>query len=238
MIAKRIILRLEPAGEHEAALVRALRLAKAFHAELAARMIADTRLATAVAVTGADLDRHLRRAETKLRRDVSGISTRENARWTFEVVHCAGILARDVMASDDLVAIELPRIEVSLADLREEIAEALAHARGVLLLPAELQTEHGPVVVVVDRRDQAKALIEQSDQIADALGVPLKLVERTPPPAPGRPERHETADVATAVRRLDPLLAVIDAADPIVQAFLARPRFVREIATPVLLLNA
>jgi hypothetical protein len=34
------------------------------------------------------------------------------------------------------------------------------------------------------------------------------------------------------------LLVVVDAQDPMVQAFLARPRFVREIATPLLLLNA
>lgn len=237
VIAKRIYFRLDPARIDGRALERAMRMAKAFHAELAARMIADTRLATAVAVSGQNLDRDMRRAEIQLRREVAGSGARESASWTFEVVHCAGILAQDCgMASEDLVAIELPRIETTLRDLREEIATALDHARGVVLLPAALQTGDGPVVTVVDRREQSEALVEQSDAIAQALGTALRIVERDPPPARGR-ERGEPSDVATRVRRLNPLLVVVDAADPMVQAFLARPRFVREIATPLLLLN-
>jgi hypothetical protein len=238
VIAKRIYLRLEPARADGAALARAMRLAKAFHAELAARMIADTRLATAVAVTGHSLERDLRRAETQLRREIAGYGARESASWSFEVVHCAGILANECgMASEDLVAIELPKIEMSMHDLREEIETALARARGVVLLPAALQTGDGPVVTVVDKRDAAKALIDQSDEIAVSLGTALHVIERDPPPVRGS-ERGEPSDVATRVRRLNPRLVVVDAHDPIVQAFLTRPRIVREIATPLLLLNA
>jgi hypothetical protein len=237
-IAKRIYFRLDPARVDRAALERAMRLAKAFHAELAARMIADTRLATAAAVTGHSQDRDMRRAEIQLRREVAGSGARESASWSFEVVHCAGILGRECgMASEDLVAIELPRIEMSLRDLREEIATALTNARGVVLLPAALQTGDGPVVTVVDKLENARSLIDQSDAIAQALGSALRIVERDRPPVRGS-ERGEPSDVATRVRRLNPLLVVVDAQDPMVQAFLARPRFVREIATPLLLLNA
>lgn len=236
-IPRRIYLRLEPARVDGAALARAMRLAKAFHAELAARMIADTRLATAVAVTGHSLDRDLRRAETNLRREIAGCGARESASWSFEVVHCAGILANECgMASEDLVAIELPKIETSMRDLREEIATALAHARGVVLLPATMQTGNGPVVTVVDQREHAKILIDQSDKIAESLDTALRVVERDRPPVRGS-ERGEPSDVATRIRRLNPLLVIVDAEDPMVKSFLARPRFVREIATPLLLLN-
>jgi len=238
IIAKRIYLRLDPARVDRAALERTMHLAKAFHAELAARMIADTRLATAAAVTGHSPDRGLRRAEAQLRREVAGYAARERADCTFEVVHCAGILANECgMAGEDLVAIELPHIETSLHDLHDEIASALTHARGVVLLPATLQTGHGPVVAVVDNREQARSLIEQCDAIAQALDTVLRIVERGRSPTHGR-ERGEPSDVATRVRRLDPLLVVIDAEDPIAKAFLARPRFVREIATPLLLLKS
>jgi hypothetical protein len=238
IIAKRIYFRLDAARVDGAALARAMRLAKAFHAELAARMIADTRWATAAAVTGHAQDRGLRRAEIELRREVAGSGARESANWTFEVVHCAGILGQECgMASEDLVAIELPRIETAMRDLREEITTALSRARGVVLLPAALQSGDGPVVTVVDKREQSKPLIQQSDAIAQALDTALHVVERDRPPVRGA-ERGEPSDVATRVRRLDPLLVVVDANDPIVKSFLTRPRFVREIATPLLLLNA
>jgi hypothetical protein len=238
VIAKRIYFRLEPARIDGAALARVMRLAKAFNAELAARMIADTRLATAVAVSGHNIDRELHRSELQLRREVAGLGAREHTSWTFEVVHCAGILARECgMASEDLVAIELPKIETSLSDLREEISTALTLAHGVVLLPATMQTGNGPVVTVVDRREHAKALIGQSDAIAQALGTALRIVERDQRSARGG-ERGEPSDVATRVRRLNPLLVVVDAEDPMVKALLARPRFVREFATPLLLLKS
>lgn len=238
VIAKRILLRLDPARPHDGALTRAIRLAKAFHAELAARMIADTRLASAVAIKGLDLERQLRRAESSLRRELTGLGERESATWSLEVVHCAGILARECsMESDDLVAIELPRIELSMPDLRDEIESALAHASGVILFPAMTRPTHGPVAALVRDRKRATHLIEQADRIAETLEVPLQVVEHDGAPS-SKGERRETADIATAVRRLDAVLAVADASDPMVAAFIARPRYLREIATPLLLLKS
>ena len=128
-LARRIVLRLDPAQRRDGAMEIAARLAKAFDAELAARMIADTRLAGAFAVRTASaptMEVSLRRAEVGFRQTISAIATREHAHWSFEVVHCAGVLAREcAMAEDDLVAIDLPRMEFSMAELREEIAEAL-----------------------------------------------------------------------------------------------------------------
>lgn len=239
VIARRIVLRLDPTRQQDGALPHAMRLAKAFHAELAARMIADTRFAGAMAVTGPNVERQLRRAETTLRRELTGLGKRESASWTFEVVHCAGILAREcTMDDDDIVAIELPRIEVSRTELREEIATTLTHARGVLLLPATERTAIGPVVAIVECREHAAPLIEQADRIAEALSAPLKIVEHDRKQSAHRAERQETGDIATAVRRLGAVLAVIDAKDPIADAFIARPRFLRELATPLLLLKS
>jgi hypothetical protein len=233
-IARRIVLRLDPTRLLDGSLPHAMRLAKAFHAELAARMIADTRLAGALAFAAPGVEHHLRRAEANLRRELTDLARRESAICTFEVVHCAGILAREcTMDADDIVAIELPRMEVSRAELREEITATLGHARGILILPATERTVVGPVVAIVEHRARAKPLIEQADRIAQALNAPLKIVERD-----GNAERQETGDIATAIRRLGAILAVIDAKDPIADAFTARPRFLRELATPLLLLKS
>lgn len=239
VIARRIVLRLDPARPQDGALPHAMRLAKAFHAELAARMIADTRFAGAMAFAGPNLERQLRHAESNLRRELTGLGNRESTTWTLEVVHCAGILAREcTMDADDIVAIELPRIEVSIAELCEEIAAALTHAHGVVLLPTTERVRLGPVIAIVESRERAKNLIEQIDQIALALNAPLKVVEHnSKPPARGA-QREETGDIATAIRRLGAILAVVDAKDPIADAFIARPRFLRELATPLLLLKS
>lgn len=238
VIARRIVLRLDPARLQDGALPHAMRLAKAFHAELAARMIADTRFAGAMAVAGPNVERRLRHAEADLRRELTGLAEREDTSWTFEVVHCAGILAREcTMDSDDIVAIELPRIEISRAELREEIHATLTHARGVVLLPATERTIVGPVVAIVGHREHAKTFTDQADRIAEALNAPLKIVEHNGNPPAHHAERQETGDIATAIRRLGAVLAVVDAKDPIVDAFIARPRFLRELATPLLLLK-
>lgn len=233
MIARRIVLRLDPTRSPDGSLPHAMRLAKAFHAELAARMIADTRLAGGLAFAAPGVERQLRRAEANLRRELTGLAKRESAICTFEVVHCAGILAREcTMDAGDIVAIELPRMEVSRTELREEIAATLGHARGIVLLPATERTLIGPVVVVVEHRMHSSPLIEQAEAIARALNAPLKIVERD-----GDVERQEAGDIATAIRRLSAILAVVDAKDPIVDALIARPRFLREMATPLLLLK-
>jgi len=233
-LTRRILLRLDPARPQDGALAHAMRLAKALHAELAARMISDTRLAFA----GLDVERELRRAESSLRRELKGLGARESANWSFEVVHCAGILAREcAMEADDIVAIELPRIEFSMAELREEIAATLACARGVVLFPATDQAARGPVVAVVADRKQSKALIDQADGIAEALKAPLHIVEHDGEP-PTRLERHDAGDIATSIRKLGAVLAIVDPADPIASALLARPRLLRELGAPLLLLKS
>ncbi len=246
-IARRIVLRLDPARPHDSALARAMHLAKAFHAELAARMISDTRLASAFALgglsgrddAGQSIEAQLQRAETSLRRALSTLAASEDTTWSFEVIRCAGILAHEcTMAADDLVAIELPRIEISISELRSEIDDTLAHAGGVILFPAAAQSSRGPVVTIVGRRDGTKRLVEDAGQIAEALGVPLKLLEHDGQSQPRKQERQETGDIATAVRRLGATLAVVDADDPIVGALLARPRYLREMGTPLLLLKS
>jgi nucleotide-binding universal stress UspA family protein len=85
-------------------------------------------------------------------------------------------------------------------------------------------------------RKRASHLIEQADRIAETLEAPLQIVEHDGAPA-SKGERREAADIATVLRRLDAVLAVADASDPMVAAFIARPRYLREIATPLLLLR-
>jgi len=246
-IVRRIVLRLDPARPHDSALARALHLAKAFRAELAARMIADTRFAEALAFAGLpsrpdagrDIEKRLRRAESSLRRELSMLAVGESPTWSFEVVRCAGVLAHDGdMAPDDFVALEVPTVETSIAEFRAEVASTLAHARGVLLFPAAANPARGPVAAVVGQRSGAKSLIEHGRQIAAALGVPLKILEQDGQSGEPERERREAGDIATAVRRLGATLAVIDASDPVVNVFLARPRHLREIGAPLLLLKA
>ena len=245
--ARRIVLRLDPARPHAGALARAMQLATAFHAELAARMISDTRFAAAAVLAGisgqGDFDRsietQLRRAETSLRRALTALASSEHTAWSFEVVRCAGILAQEcTMSSGDLVAIELPGFEISIAELRAEVADTLTHARGVILLPSAAQTTQGPVVAIIGDRKASNWLIEDSRQIAEALGVPLKRLEHDGQIGPAEQERREAGDIATAVRRLGATLAVVDAANPIVNELLARPRYLRELGTPLLLLKS
>lgn len=233
-LARRIVLRLDPSQRRDVTMEIAIRLAKAFDAELAARMILDTRFASALAVQAAHDDAmqvSLRRAELGFRQTISTIAAREQAEWTFEVVQCAGVLAREcAVAADDLVAIDLPRVEFSLADLREEISEALTHARGVLLFPEAARPAKGPVVVIAATPAGAKALRDEGARLAGALATTMKFVTLDD-------EHRDAGDIATAVRKQSSALAIIAAHDPLTEAFLARPRFLRELATPLLLVK-
>ena len=234
-IARRIVLRLDPALQRGPAMEIAARLAKAFDAELAARMILDTRVASALAVQAAHdraMEVSLRRAETAFRRTVSAIAAREHTQWSFEVVHCAGVLAREyVMEADDVVAIDLPRVGYSTAELREEIAAALEHARGVLLLPEASRFANGPVATIASTTAGAEALRDEGIQLAKALSTATISL------ALGN-DCRDASDIATAVRKLGATLAVAAARDPLVEAFLARPRYLRELSTPLLLLKS
>ena len=239
LIAKRIVLRLDPAQLHDAALARALDFATAFHAELAARMVADTRLATALAVSGAKasdgMETQLRRAESGFRRTLSALVAGRQMAWSFDVVHCEGVLAQQSGAApDDLIALELPRIEPSMAEFRRGIEDALAHARGVLLFPGAMEAPRGPVVAIIAHASPP-ALVETSGEIAKALGLPLRVIEHNG--TPDQAERREVSDIATTVRRTRAALAVIEAGDPVATALLARPRYLREMAAPLLLLK-
>jgi hypothetical protein len=244
-IARRIVLRLDPARSQDSTLARVLQFAKAFHAELAARMIADTRLAGVFAMAGLSghddlgraLETQLRRAESNFRRALAALAADEHTAWSFEVIHCAGLLAQECATEpDDLVAIELPRLELSMSELHREIEDSLAHARGVVLLPSALETSRGPVIAITRGRKDAQNLIDAAGQIAAALDVPLKVLEHDGQSA--KAERQEAGDIATAVRKLGATLAVVDAGDTIVEPLLARPRHLREMAAPLLLLKS
>jgi hypothetical protein len=240
-IVRRILLRLDPGRGIDGRLAAAARLAAALHAELAARLVSDTRIESALAFAGAIRDNHkealsatsvetiFRRAETTLRQTVSTYAERERAVWSFEVVHCAGALTGSVLEAEDLVAIELARLETIPSDLRTEVAAALEHARGVILFPAAPYPSKGPVVAIV-AGEQEKSLVAVSREIAAAVGEQMTVLTHG--------TAYDTAGLATAVRRQKAILAIADAADPLAQEFLRRPRFLRELAAPFLLLKA
>jgi hypothetical protein len=235
-IARRILLRLDPDRRSDGGMLAAARLAAALHAELAARLVSDTRVANALAFgqfaqhkhPATSLDALLRRAEASLRRTVAALAEQEQAAWSFEVVECVGVLAAGCgIESDDLVAIELSRLEVAVVDLREEVASALANGRGVLLFPATEHPGTGPIVVI-GANPPAASIAEIGKDIAKALHAPFGALD-----AP-----DDAGGTATAVRKRKAALAIVDAADPLAREFLARPRFLRELATPLLLLKA
>jgi len=243
IIARRILLRLEPGAARDGGLAAAARMARAFHAELAARLILDTRLAGAVTIPVASTRATARessssqsviarRAEIAFRQTISTLAEREQATWSFAVVECAGFLSKgDAVEPDDLVAIELPRLEVALGDLRREVEGALARARGVVLFPSGLASNEGPIVAIVRGGKASGSLVEQAERIAAALDAPLL------PLAPTA-ERTDARTFAAAVRQRRAALAVIAADDPIAREFLARTRFLRELGAPLLLLKS
>lgn len=171
----------------------------------------------------------VRRAEASLRRTVSTFAERERIVWSFEVVHCAGALTGSVVDAEDLVAIELSQLETNLADLRDEVEAALAQARGVLLFPSGSYPSKGTVVAIASD-SQSKGLIDVSRRIATAIGEPLTVLAHG--------IAYDAAGFATALRRRQAVLAIADAADPLVEEFLRRPRFLREIGAPLLLLKS
>lgn len=243
IIARRILLRLEPGSARDGGLAAAARMARAFHAELAARLILDTRLAGAVTIpvastkvtareTSSSPAVIARRAEIAFRQTISTLAEREQATWSFAVVECAGLLSKGgAVEADDLVAIELPRLEVALGDLRREVEGALSRARGVVLFSSAAAAKEGPVVAIVRGGKISAGLVEQAERIAAALDAPLL------PLAPTA-ERDDARTFAAAVRQRAAALAVIDATDPVAREFIARTRFLRELGAPLLLLKA
>lgn len=240
-IARRILLRLEPGAARDGGLTAAARMARAFGAELAARLILDSRLAGAVTTPAASTKATaretasnpaavMRRAEISLRQTISTLAEREHTSWSFAVVECAGFLSTgESVDADDLVAIELPRLDVALGDLRREVEGALTRARGVVLLSSAAAPMQGPIVVIVDKG--AAGLIGQAERIAAALDAPLLPLARTT-------ERNDARTFAAAIRQRGAALAVIEASDPIAREFIARTRFLRELGAPLLLLKS
>src|SRR5262245_32754737 len=146
-IVRRIVLRLDPtlAGDGSCVAV-ATRMARAFDAELAARLVSDTRFAGALTPPAGSANPRgggafsvqllVRRAETTLRRSIAAAADREQTHWSFSVVECAGVLGDcGAIESDDLVALDVSRIEGAAGDLRREVHSALSSARGALLFP-------------------------------------------------------------------------------------------------------
>lgn len=238
-IARRIVLRLDPKLARDgASLVAAMRMAHAFDAELAARLVADTRFAAALTLPAGSarpkggeafsVDVLVRRAEATFRRSVSAVAEREQTTWSFAVVECAGVLSEcGTIEADDLVALDVSRLE-GAGDLRREVQSALSHARGALLFPSEGPPRLGPVVVVAD--DGRKGLIEQAERIASALDAPLIPLNRTA-------ETRNAAGLAAAIRKRGAMLVMLDAFDALAQEFIARPRYLRELDAPLLLLK-
>lgn len=241
-IARRIILRLDPCRTHHRSMAIAAHLAAAFEAELAARLIADTRYESAPSILAAGrvIETHTRRAATTLRQATEDLAEGENAAWSFEVVRCSGNTARDAeLKTDDVVGIELPRFEISASDLRDEIDCGLSRSRAVLLFPASSTVSAGPVVAIIGRPPPTSHLTEESERIADALGVPLKLLDRSGAlQTTGDMALRSAADFAITIRTLGATLATIDPEDPLAAELLSRPRLLRELATPLLLLRS
>lgn len=234
-IARRIVLRLDPnSARDDASLAAAISLARAFNAELAARLVSDTRLVGALtAPIGStrsereqafSIDLFVRRAEATFRRSVSSAADREQTAWSFATVQCAGILSdcADV-EPEDVVALDA-RFDGPAGDLRREVHSALSRARGALLFPSQAPLRSGPIVVTSN-----DGVTEIAERIASALDLPLLPFKQG--------EARTAADFASAARRRHAALAVIDAAEALAQEFIARPRFLRELDAPLLLLK-
>lgn len=234
-IAKRILFRIEAGSTGTAGLAAAARLAAAFHAELAARLISDTRFAAALSApafstgrghNGGELHTIVRRSETRLRRTLSEIPEFEHTVWSFEVVECAGVLSECGAEPDDIVAIELAKLELA-SDVRAETERALSTARGVVLFPALTHASEGPVVAVAPDADRIPEPVEALERIAAALATPLVLIDIAP----------NAAAFAAEVRSRRAALAIVNAHSALAAEFLARPRFLRELGSPLLLLK-
>jgi hypothetical protein len=240
-LVRRIVLRLDPGRAADAHLDAAARLASALHAELAARLVADTRIEAALAFAdlsqGArresqsahNVETIIRRAEATWRRTVSASAEKQRVVWSFEVVHCAGTLTGTAVEPEDLVALELARLETNLSGLRHDVADALARTRGVLLFPSSSYPLKGPVIAVASHEAEPKGLVDVSRRIAAAVGEPLVVLTHG--------IAYDAAGFATAIRRQHAVLAIAASNDSLIEEFLRRPRFLREMAVPLLLLK-
>ncbi|MBI1213688.1 MAG: hypothetical protein GC190_19690 [Alphaproteobacteria bacterium] len=258
----RVVLRLDPMGASAPALRSIARLAQIMQAELAARFVEDRRLMDAFALAAAtpagadDPKAALRYIERDLRRQIAAIAGEAKAAWTFDITQCSGIFAAEcVLHPDDLLAIALPDVEQMMSILREEIVEGLARTSGVLLMPRAQFLPNRPIVGMVMRDVAIAPVVDASIEIAAAMRQPLAFVVADAGDlvsdvrkavaaqwtGPGAVSLHAmpTNDVeylAAQVRSLRPSLVVSAPPKAAIKEILARPRLLREVGAPILLL--
>lgn len=259
----RIVVRLDSIGAASPALRAIAQLAHAMEAEFAARFIEDRRLLDALAFgpspTSSDPKASLRHVERNLRRQIASIAAETQTAWSFDIAQCSGIFAAEcALHADDLLAIALPEVEAMMSMLREEISTGLARSSGVLLMPrAQAPANHRPVVGMVMREASLAQVVGASMEIAARTRQPLAFVVaedgellahvRKAVAAqwnrPGVVPLHAVPTgqmefLAAQVRSLRPRLVVAAPPRAVIAELLARPRLLREVGAPILLLPA
>ena len=257
----RVVVRLDPGGASSPALRAIARLAQVMDAEFAARFIDDRRLTAALAFesSAGDGDDHkaaIRHLERTLRRQIEAIAAEANMAWSFDIAQCSGIFATEcALHADDLLAIALPEIEQMMSMLREEISAGLARTSGVLLMPRLQPSANRPIVGMVIRESALPQVVDASVEIATRMHQPLSFVVadggdllarvRKAVAAqwagPGAVALHAVPStqvdyLAAQVRSLRPKLVIAAPPKTSLAEILARPRLLREIGAPILLL--
>ena len=254
----RLVLRLEPFGAPDPALRAIARLAHAMEAEFAARLVEDRRLAAALAFNAPSVvpQPSAHHIERNLRRRIERIAFESNAAWSFAIAECAGVFAAECeLHADDMLAIALPEIEQMMAMLREEISNALARSSGVLLMPRVLPQPNGPIIGVISHAAGLAPVIDISTRLAARLREQLvlvvvddgDLVERAHTDAVAKwsgpialriVRSSQLENLVAYVRSLRPKQVIAAPRPSMIEEFLARPRLLREMSAPVLLLPA
>jgi hypothetical protein len=233
-------------------------LAHAMEAELAARFIEDRRLSDALAFAthgaGEDSKASLRHVERNLRRAVESVAAHDKIAWSFDIAQCSGIFAAEcALHPDDLLAIALPEVEQMMGILREEIVTGLARTSGVLLMPRHQPAANRPIVGMIMREASLNEVVDAGVDIATRTRQPLAFVVASELLAhvrkavagqwtgPGAVALHpvptaEMEFLAAQVRSLRPRLVVAAPPKAIIAELLARPRLLREVGAPILLL--
>ncbi len=258
----RVVLRLDNFGASAPALQAIAQLARAMEAELAARLVEDNRLLAALAFNAqpsADeaSDASARHAERRLRALIESIATQSELAWSFDIVRCAGVMAAEcTLHADDLLALALPEIERAMDVLREEISNGLARTSGVLLMPHAQPARNRPVVGMITDEAGLSRTVASCADLSASLRLPLSFVvvddrdlfARVRAAAAshwseaGAVALHAvpTAQLdilAAHVRSLRPKLVVWAPPPSWLKELLARPRLLREIGAPILLLG-
>lgn len=256
----RVVVRLDPASAPSPALRSIARLARIMEAEFAARLVEDRRLMDALALAApsgsSDTRSALSRIERTLRREIESIADEVKTAWSFDIAQCSGVFAAEcTLHPDDLLAITLPEVEQMMSILREEIATGLQRTAGVLLMPRAQVAAHRPVVGMIIREAALTTVVEASVEIAARSRLPLAFVvaDQTDLVAnvrkavagqwsgPGAVALHavpttEVEYLTAQVRSLRPALVVSAPPRAAVSQILARPRLLREVGAPILLL--